>query len=193
MNSELVYYLPGRHEPLDSGPGKLLLEWGYRVGGRTIPGDLTGLGFDEQTALIRSDLMLRFQRRDALVVGRSYGAYLLLHALAGSLPFPGRVVVFSPVLGAALARREGAFYGAIPPRAGELEQLAKRGAFPVPKALDIYLGSGDAGCSVEFARELASRIGGRLHVIGRAGHELGAEALHDALCDALDGRRRRSE
>ncbi len=180
-----VYYLPGRYEPLSSGPGGIVLEAGMRLSGRTLPGDLGGLAFDEQTAVVRSDLTAFFLRPEALAIGRSYGAYLLLHALAGLAAFPGHVLLFSPVLGAAVARRDMGLYGVIPPRAGELEQLAGRGAFPAPASLDIYLGDADPGCSVEFADELATMIGGRLHVVSGVGHDLPLTEMREALRAAM--------
>jgi hypothetical protein len=179
-----AYYLPGRNEPLVSGPGEVLVASGFSVIGRTLPGDLSGLGFDDQVTRIGQDLTAQFWRADALAAGRSYGAYLLLHALADLAPFPGRVLLFSPVLGAALAQHAGGFYGAIPPRADRLAFLAREHAFPAPASIDIYLGERDTGCAVEVASAFAMSVGGRLHIVVGAGHELPLGSIEAALGNA---------
>lgn len=66
-------------------------------------------------------------------MGHSYGGYLLLQTLADLAAFPGRILLFSPVLGASTT---GNLY-LCPPRADKLLRLAKQGLFPTPDALEM--------------------------------------------------------
>jgi hypothetical protein len=181
MNGCAAYYLPGRHESLDRGPGAVLAARGYAVSGRTLCADFARLAFPEQTALVGQDLKARHWSVAGVAVGRSYGAYLLLHALADLPPFPGQVVLFAPILGAVLADRHGVIRGAIPPQADRLPALARSGRFPAPASLDIYLGDEDGGCDAELGARFAAAAAGRLHILAGVGHEIPADILAAAL------------
>jgi alpha-beta hydrolase superfamily lysophospholipase len=114
MEEKGLYLIPGRAGRLTEGLGWLITNSGYAISGREIVSDFARLRFAEQLALIRSDLQPAFWHRDGVLVGSSYGAYLLLHTLADMDAFPGRVLLFSPVLGAAVAKN--GFFGSRPPR-----------------------------------------------------------------------------
>ena len=133
--NDAVYLLPGRGNRLrDLGDsvGRL----GFDVYGRELAPPFARLGFADPIALIQRDLTSAFWDTGAPLIGHSYGAYLLLHALAELAPFPGRILLLSPVLGAAMDSKR--LYLSRPPRADPLLRLAQNYEFPIPHSLEIY-------------------------------------------------------
>ncbi|MCC6772696.1 MAG: hypothetical protein IT360_16000 [Gemmatimonadaceae bacterium] len=170
MSSAPVYLLPGRDESLDAYPGSLLAACGVEARGRTTA-DLSPLRFNEQLSVIRADLVADFWHRGSLLIGSSYGAYLLLHTLADLLSFPGSVLLLSPVLGAA-SSRDGR-YASRPPRARRLMQLAEVGGFAAPSELQIHVGAEDRDCDPDRAAHFASQWEhARCSIVPGAGHRL---------------------
>ncbi len=189
MANKRVYFLPGRAESLVAGLGQLITKMGYSIHGREMVSDFARLRFAEQLALIRSDLEPAVWHSEAVLIGRSYGAYLLLHALADMEPFPGKILLCSPVLGAAIAKN--GFYGSLPPRAEKLVKLATRNGFPAPLYMEIHTGAEDNGCDPLLTARFASLVGNtKLNVVPGAGHELREDylqrVLREFLCDELD-------
>ncbi len=189
MVNKRLYFLPGRSESIGAGLGRIITKMGYSIHGREIVSDFARLRFAEQLALIRSDLEPEFWDIDARLIGRSYGAYLLLHTLADMKPFPGRILICSPVLGAAVAKN--GFFGSRPPRAEKLDKLAASNAFPAPRYMEIHTGAEDNGCDPLLAERFASMVRNtKLNVVPGAGHELGQDynqgMLRKFLCDEFD-------
>jgi pimeloyl-ACP methyl ester carboxylesterase len=180
------YLIPGRHEPVDGALGQLIREWVGPVTGRGLDGAFARLRFGDQLARIADDLTGRHWSAETLLVGRSYGGYLLLHALADLTPFPGRVLLLSPVLGPAVSPTGRA--GSRPPRADRLPRLVREGRFPPPGALVVYTGGADTGCDPELARQIILGIpGARLRIIPEADHDLPADCIRAAVSEILEG------
>jgi hypothetical protein len=78
---------------------------------------------------------------DARVVANSYGGYLLLQALSLSEPYPGKLLLLSPIVGEFSS--EQIRMGFIPPYAKRLYELASKGLFPAPRHCEIHVGSED--------------------------------------------------
>ena len=187
MEEKRLYFIPGRGECLNDVLGHLIASTGYAISGREIVSDFARLRFAEQLALIRSDLQPAFWHRDGVLVGRSYGAYLLLHTLADMNAFPGKILLCSAVLGAAVAKN--GLFGSRPPRAERLIKLAESNAFPAPGYLEIHTGAKDSGCDPLLAARFASLVkNARLEIVAGAGHELGAEYLQRVLCRFLNNK-----
>ena len=93
--NQRVYFLPGRGEKLDGNLGQAIARLQYSIHGREITPDFARLRFAEQLALIRCDLHEAFWEADAKLIARSYGAYVLLNALAEISPFPGSILLLS--------------------------------------------------------------------------------------------------
>jgi hypothetical protein len=177
-------FVLGRGEDLDEGLGRLMATMGYAIHGREIILDFARLRISEQVALIGSDLQPAFWHPDALLVGHSYGAYLLLHTVADMDPFPGKILLRSPVLGAAVAKN--GFYGSRPPRAEKLLKLTESNRFPVPHYMEIHTGAEDNGCDPLLATRFGSLVGNtKLHIVAGAGHQLGKEYLQVVLSKFL--------
>lgn len=174
MTNKRLYFLPGRGESLSDGLDRLIAKFGYSIQGRDIASDFARLRFAEQLAFIKSDLQPAFWHSEAVLLGRSYGAYLLLHTLADMEPFPGKVLLLSPVLGAAVANN--GFYVSLPPRAERFANLVESGGFPGPRYLEIHTGGEDNGCDPQLAERFASLVWNtKLHAVVGAGHALGVE------------------
>lgn len=165
-----VYLLPGRGEELGGDLGQLLLSMGYHIEGRGLVPPFSGERFADQQALIKEDLS-GYWLPEAVLIGRSYGAYLLLHTLIDMAPFPGRILLLSPVLGVGFAA--DGFYGSYPPRASKLLDIAEGGSFPVPGYLEIHTGDQDPGCDPQLATLFSAYVHGtKLHFVAGEGHGL---------------------
>jgi hypothetical protein len=179
-----VYFLPGRQERVSDGLGSAIVRAGFSICGHEIVNDFARLRFAEQLSLIRSDLQTTFWKPDARIIARSYGAYLLLNTLAEMSPFPGRILLLSPVLGAAVANN--GFYVSRPPRADRFANVVESGEFPGPRYLEIHTGSEDNGCDPQLADRFAALVSDtRLHIVAGAGHDLGDEYTRSALREFL--------
>lgn len=182
----LIYYLPGRGNRLQGeGIGALVQRLGGQVRGRELQGDFTRLAFAEQLAVIQGDLLDEFWSPQALLIGHSYGAYLLLHGLAELPACPGRVLLFSPVLGVGMNRER--MFASWPPRAKRLLTLAETQSFPVPRGgLQIYSGAADDGCDPDLARRFVAALpGAALQLVPDAGHHLDESLLVAVLSRAI--------
>lgn len=182
----LVYYLPGRSNRLQGeGIGAIVQRLGGEVRGREVQGDFARLAFAEQLAGIQADLLHDFWSPQALLLGHSYGAYLLLHSLAELPAFPGRVLLFSPVLGVGMNRER--MFASWPPRAKRLLTLAEMQSFPIPLGgLRIYSGEKDAGCDPDLARRFVAALpGAELQLVPDAGHRLDESLLVAVLSRAI--------
>jgi alpha-beta hydrolase superfamily lysophospholipase len=182
-----VYLIPGRDERIGGSLGSILTQEGRDVFGRALRGDFARMRFPEQLAEIRRDLAEGFWSAESLLVGRSYGGYLLLHALVEEeTPFPGRMLLFSPVLGP--ARRPDGRFGSRPPRADRLRKMAQEGSFLPPAYLEIHTGQKDDGCDPDLAREIfAGSADVKLVVVPGMGHELDPEYVWRVVRKFLKG------
>jgi hypothetical protein len=170
-----AYLVPGRGEPLDGPVCSALHAAGVKVEGREWA-TLAGMRFGEQLAAIQGDIHPGWWDERALLVGESYGGYLLMHTLAGLPAFPGRVVLLSPVLG--VGQSADGWYASRPPRAGKLREMVERGAFPAPRVLEVHMGSEDAGGDVwELERLVSGIAGARCQIVPGAPHRLPSSYL----------------
>jgi hypothetical protein len=82
-----VYYLPGMGGRLDTGLGLALLSRGFNLQGRELTGEFRKLDFGQQVDCVVADLQSIDWEAGGRVIANSFGAYLLLHALAQMPPF----------------------------------------------------------------------------------------------------------
>jgi hypothetical protein len=122
---------------------------------------------------------------NANLVGHSYGGYLLLHSLSELEPFPGRILLFSPVLGEAIDKRRR--FGSRPPRAGRLMELARKNQFPTLGYLEIHTGENDNGCDPNLDKAIGSFIPkSRIEIVSNQGHELPLEYITKVIVRFLN-------
>lgn len=176
----LTYYLPGRGGRLNGGLGTALGQFG-EVRGRELSGDFARLRFDEQVELIRADL----HGQDCPVVANSFGCYLLLNALLDQPPYPGRILLLSPILGDAENPDTGMVY--CPPRARTFFDALLAGKLKFAAPAHVLVGSEDWQCN-RAALPLLRASGALVEELSGGGHELGKEAVGGALRGLSVGR-----
>lgn len=177
--SKAVYYLPGAGGALTTGLGRALIDRGYQVSGRETRGEFLALDFQHKLDLIAADLLAHFWRADAPVICNSFGAYLFLHAQAALPPFPGRLLLLSPIVGHFI--EESSMRGYVPPRANRLRELADAGHYPAPLNAEIHVGADDWQSGPEAVSAFGRATGLPVRVIPGRGHDLGPDVVGPLL------------
>ncbi len=168
--TDSVYYLTGMGGRLDTGLGQALIAQGFDVTGRELVGEFRQLSFNEQVDAVANDLQKNFWDKDARVIANSFGAYLFLHAQAKLPPYPGKVILLSPIVGE-FANQE-AEMNFIPPRSDRLLELAKTGSYPAPLHCEIHVGAKDWQSNPANVELFGSLTGLKVTVVAEAGHML---------------------
>lgn len=176
----LIYYLPGAGGQLGTGLGHALMDRGCNVTGRETRGEFRALHFDEQIEIVREDLQSHFWHEQARVICNSYGSYLFLHAQSQMAPFPGRVLILSPIVGEFASNETHTTFS--PPRPTRLNELAKAGQFPAPAKSEIHVGSEDWQSIPANVQLFGVLTGISVIVVPDSGHNL-PEAYVGGLLD----------
>jgi hypothetical protein len=165
-----IYYLPGRGGRLDTGLGGSLLSRNLEIHGRELRGEFAPLSFADQLQSIADDLTSNFWAKESRVICNSLGAYLFLHALALLDTFPGKILLLSPILGAASDEITGMTF--VPPRAEKLLNLSNKNLFPTPKNCQIHVGEHDWQSNPETVKLFCEPQNISYQVVPEAGHQL---------------------
>jgi len=165
--TDTVYLLPGHGGALDKGLGEGLLHRGLNVIGRETRGDFLRLPLREQVDVIRRDIERNFWDARGRIIANSYGAYLFLDAQSGMEPFPGKVLLLSPVVGYAVN-----------------EQI-RTSNYPAPLNCQIHVGSEDWQANPNEVQALGARLGASVYVVEGRGHMLGREYVSGVLDEWL--------
>lgn len=181
--SKTIYYLPGRGGQLTTGLGEGLRQRGCSVMGRQTLGAFRELSFQEQIDIVCNDLQGSFWNNDAHVVAVSYGAYLFLHAQAQMQPYPGSVLLLSPIVGQ--FANDEIQLGFIPPRAKRLQQLADAGGYPSPQNCHIHVGSEDWQSNPQAVTFFGAKVGIPVSIANGREHQLGEDYVGPLLDDWL--------
>ena len=179
-----IYYMPGRGGRLSAGLGLELSARGYDLIGREIAGPgprdqsnpFASLSFQQQIEVIQHDLKTHFWTPEALVIGNSFGAYLIAHSILQSGCFPGQCLFISPVLGA--VKTTGMLFK--PPKSGALKDAIDDRSFP-SIILDIIVGSRDEHFLPDLAEKLDRITIGSVKTVDGEGHRLNHEILKTKL------------
>lgn len=155
---------------LNTGLGLALLGRGFTVQGRELTGEFRKLDFGQQVDCVVADLQSIDWEAGGLVIANSFGAYLLLHALAQMSPFMGNVLLLSPIVGH--FSNDATQMGFVPPRAERLGEMASAGAFPVPKQCEIHVGADDWQSNPANVKAFGAMVGIAVTVVPNAGHSL---------------------
>ena len=180
---DTVYYLPGMGGRLNTGLGQAVLDRGFKVIGRETRGEFQRLSFQKKIDTIANDLETHFWYNGAKVILNSFGAYLFFHAQLQIPAFPGRVIILSPIIGA--ATNSEIRMGFYPPRADVLVQAALKGEFPCPLNAEIHVGSEDWQSGPSGIVEFSKSIGLPVTVVEGHGHMLGVDYVGRILDDNL--------
>lgn len=165
-----IYYLPGRGGRVDEGLGLALQSRWLTVYGRHLFGEFQRLRFSDQMQLIAEDLKHGFWNENALVIANSFGGYLFLHALTLLDPFPGKVLLLSPIIGTTAAPGNGPRFS--PPFAERLLQLAQGGELSTPSRCEIHVGELDWQCQPGKIQEFGKLTGIPVTTVPDGGHLL---------------------
>ena len=178
-----IYYLPGMGGRLDRGLGEELIRRGYSLCGRETVGAFKKLSFKDQINAVKQDLIGQFWTPEARVIANSFGAYLFLHAQLELEPFPGRVLLLSPIVSGTSHSETGMrFY---PPRADVLRQAANEGNFPTPENVVVHVGENDWQAGPEALKDFCDAAGIEVYLVPDRGHTLGADYVANVLDDWL--------
>ena len=179
MTKKNVYYLPGMGGRLNTGLGLVLLSKGFTVQGRELTGEFRKLDFGQQVDCVVADLQSIDWWAGGRVIANSFGAYLLLHALAQMPPFTGKLLLLSPIVGQ--FSNASTQMGFVPPRADRLGEIAREGRFPVPKQCEIHVGADDWQSNPANVTEFGSLVDIVVNVVPNAGHSLPTEYVSGVL------------
>ncbi len=139
--AETIYVLTGRGGNLSKGLGAELLRRGFNVAGRALQGDFARLSFADQVDAVSEDLTKYLWREDARVIANSFGAYLFLQAQVQLPPYPGKVLLLSPIVGETVNEEHMRFF--VPPRAQHLRDVIFGNQYPAPVRVEIHVGEND--------------------------------------------------
>jgi len=185
-NMHNIVIFPGRNKSWREGIGNFLSSKGYSPTGINLTHDFMKLHVSDQVQNI-SDLLSNSWQSDTILIGKSYGAYLLLHSLLDFPPFPGKIVLFSPVLGKAFIESQGQFFCSIPPRSKQLLRTINEKDFPTPAHIEIHTGAQDNGCDPNLAQEFTESIpGASLYIVQNKGHRLDHSYENKILIEMIE-------
>jgi len=177
---QIVYLLPGRKGKLEGALGTNIKILGYDIFGREVREEFELYRISKQIEIICKDIKDNFRDKDSKLIGRSYGGYLMLHALIEFLPdvYPGKVLLFSPVLGQSTIVKG---YGSRPPRAKKILEFSKAGKLNELN-IEFHTGDKDIGCEYTLAEEIVSNMKkSKLCIVKAAPHKLDSEYTNNVL------------
>jgi predicted esterase len=181
-----IYYVPGRHETCDEHAGAVLSRLGLRHYGRDVTDEFLRHPFSRQIEIITSDIRDHINE-NALIIGRSFGGYLILHTVCEIGAYPGRILLFNPMLGRYINKKQ--MCGIIPPRADLLFSLAISGEFPEIRSLTIAAGEHDMQCPPDAAGNFIAALGSnnaRLIVMPGQGHNPNEAELNRIIMEHIN-------
>jgi hypothetical protein len=165
-----VYYLPGHGGRLHTGLGEALMSRGLNLAGRETVDDFRRLRFMDQVQTVAEDLRTHFWRDDAQVVANSFGAYLFLNAQSVLPPYPGKVLLLSPIVGAFDHPDKPMSFS--PPMPNRLMDLTTAGKLPRPAQAEIHVDEQDWQAHPEQVSRLADLLAIPVHIVAGNGHML---------------------
>jgi hypothetical protein len=140
---------------------------------------LKDLSFTDQVETVKEDLLNNFWTEDSRVIANSFGAYLFLHAQASLEPYPGKVLLLSPIVGGFADEATVRFFS--PPQEHKLSKLAEAGQFPVPKNCEVHTGSEDWQSHPDAVTKFFGLLCVTAVVTEGRGHSLGEEYVSSVL------------
>ena len=172
-----VFYITGRGGSLTGGFSAALEERLIDFTGREINGDFLKSEHPEQVELIVQDLT---QNSDKTIIANSYGAYLVLSALAQYEITLGDVFLTSPITGRSTL--EGTYFK--PAGANVVETAISNCEFKGSITnLAVIVGELDRQSDPERCMLMAAAFEGRGYVLPNQGHQIGYGKMNSQLDD----------
>jgi len=179
MHTKTIYYLPGWGGQLNTGLGQALISRGVDITGRETRDKFKDLGFNGQVSQVAQDLQDHFWTTESKVIANSFGGYLFLHAQALLPPYPGKVVLLSPIVGEFSDTDQEMNF--IPPYAGKLFNLIECNEMTAPFNAEIHTGELDCQSSPSAVKKLGEALSIPVHIVAGAGHRLPKEYVSNIL------------
>ncbi len=176
----MIYLLPGRKSKFDGSLGNNIIKLGHDIYGREIRDEFELYPISKQIDIICQDIKNNFWGEEFKLIGRSYGGYLMMHALMEFLPdvYPGKVLLLSPVLGTSTVVNG---CGSRPPRSKKILEFSKSGKLNKLN-IEIHTGNKDIGCEYKLAEDIFSNIkNSKLYIVQDAPHHLDDEYTNKVL------------
>jgi hypothetical protein len=136
-------------------------------------------GLDPICRSVTADLQEHFWSTTSQVIANSFGAYLFLHAQASLPPFPGRVLLLSPIVGEFDHADQSVHFS--PPQPNRLRDLVAKGQLPRPADAQIHVGSEDWQSIPANVQVLGNALGIPVHIAPGRGHMLGEDYVGPLL------------
>lgn len=170
----------------------MLREMGWEVHGPDLTPEFFRLSFQEQIDAVFGHFLGAVGHAQGPLVGKSYGAYILLHAnlkllnYSGGrrIRYPNTMLLFAPIVGCGIwMRSPRGMAMSRPPRADTLASSASRGHYPSPDRIIMHLGEEDE--SMDTARQFAHSTRTTIVTVSGKGHDLGADYERRVLAQTL--------
>lgn len=177
-----VFCAPGREERFAESLGRLPWKQSVEVGYIEIAGTFSEMGFSKRVDVIGHHVREVFWHESDLLLGRSFGAWILLNALmALDRRYPGTIILMSSVLG------YGSYGGLhfIAPRASRFWEAAERVAHPPAEKLALLHAVDDEQCPYSQAQRLCEYWSIELVTFDEGGHELGKGTRRQQVSEAV--------
>lgn len=174
-----VFAVPGRGETVDEAFGAWNAD--VAVEGVDFGEAFVGLTFSAQVEVVAEEVRRGYWNERALVVGRSFGAWIVLHALMREeTVYPGTVVLIASVFGYG---RQGETRFMAPGASRFWTEAAARNG-PPARTLAVLHGRRDTQCPFAYAEHLGALWNVEVRAF-EAGHELGKETFRDEVAAAV--------
>ena len=172
-----VFYITGREGSLNKGLALYLQSRSKQFDGIAVDVDFLRMQPLMQVETIQSALKADPGR---LIVANSYGAYLTLQALIDLDITPEKLLLLSPVLGAAKANDR--MYFSRPPLTKRLKSGLKNKTITKPKKIKIIMGDMDELYDSDTLTLFDSYFGGKVvNILPGEGHMITEEAVRNVL------------
>ena len=178
-----ILCVTGRGESLEEFPGRLSWYRQVEIGCIECTGYFARRTFSEQVAVFRRNLSERYWHADSLLLGRSFGAWIMLNGLMElDGEYPGTVILVAPVLGFGGGARGLHF---IAPRTRRFWSEAESRTRPPARRITVIISEQDEQCPPEYARRLCALWGMELIVFEQGGHGLGKDTLQQEVSETI--------
>ena len=176
-----VFAVPGRGETVAGTFGGWAWGAGVDVQGVDFGDAFADQAFSAQVDAVEEEIRRGYWNEQALIVGRSFGAWIVLHALMQEeAVFPGTVVLIASAFGYG---RQGKTRFMAPGVAQFWKAAATRDA-PPARTMAVLHGVRDTQCRFAYAEHLGALWNVEVRAFD-AGHELGRDVLQEEVAEAV--------
>ena len=175
-----IYYVTGRMGSMSHGFGAHLASLGRPYAGRELDADFFRMRHEEQVETILNDLR---EFDGSPIAANSYGAFLILCALANEDINLSHSFFMSPVTGATFV--SGRYFR--PAGARRVESAINDSSFiGTTESLQVIVGALDEQCVPERCDKMAKVLGGQSLIVPDTGHKIDPDVIAREFSKFLD-------